>query len=77
MENSFIVLIHWWTGWLDMAFLWIPVGLISPHTFIVISIKGSIREINHLLIGDPYRRWNSDGCIYSVIAVWIREVWSG
>jgi hypothetical protein len=29
----------------------------------LISIKGSILEVNYLLIGDPYRRWSSDGWI--------------
>jgi hypothetical protein len=70
MENSFIVLLHWWTGWLDMAFLWIPVGLISPH----------IHEGIHT--GNPYLSGihTGDGVMmagYSVIAAWIREVWSG
>jgi hypothetical protein len=72
MENSFIVLtcpIHWWTGWLDMAFLWIPVNIPSY------PLKASIPEINYLLIRDPYRRVLMAG--YSVIAAWIREVWSG
>jgi hypothetical protein len=67
MENSFIVLIHWWTGWLDMAFLWIPVGLICciyyGSLYPLISIKGSILEINHPFIGDLYRSWSSDGWI--------------
>jgi hypothetical protein len=61
----FDVLIHWWTGWLvDMACLRIPAGLIwciycmDPYIpSLIVSIKGSIREINNLLIGDPYRRW--------------------
>jgi hypothetical protein len=57
MENSFIVLmIHWWTGWLDMAFLWIPVGLISPH------IHKGIHTGNKLsTYREPYRRLSYDG----------------
>jgi hypothetical protein len=75
MENSVMVLIHWWTGWLDMACLdpcWVNmVYLLYGSLYPFISIKGSILEINHLLqvIGIH----TGDGVLmagYSVIAVY-------
>jgi hypothetical protein len=56
--------------WVNMVYL--LYGSLYP----LISIKGSILEINYLLIGIH----TGDGVLmagYSVIAVWIREVWSG
>jgi hypothetical protein len=58
--------------WVNMVYL--LYGSLYP----LISIKGSILEINHLLLGDPYSIEMVVLMVgYSAIAVWIREVWSG
>jgi hypothetical protein len=72
-------LVDWMVGyglsmdpcWGNMAYLLF--GSLYP----LISIKGSILEINHLLNNGIH---TGDGVLmagYNVIAVWIREVWSG
>jgi hypothetical protein len=58
-------LVDWMVGYgLSMDPCWVNVVyLLHGSLFPLVSIKGSMQEINHLLIGDPYRRWSYDGWI--------------